>query len=886
MSPTKSGTTDVGPPSDPPVAPGGAGAREAPPHDAVEANPSDASGAHLLRSFNASASARAGFLACLILPIAILFASVAPAAGQSAPEAAAAGNAAQAPEGQEAPAAAELEDEKESDAEQPLESKLWERFEALKEGLGTGEKTAEDADALYQALVPVLDARRLELRDALEWARRVGDPLESGPRKKATVAALAAAGAEPIPDTATVQDLFNAFLSLYDLRLALLRNLTPQLRRSVTGAGLTGIRALRGEIDAVIIHFRFIGLQMRDELDYWRERTIVAPLLLIGGVLELVVAVLVFYWWRRWAAREIPRWRSRLLEARPRRRYRLRLARFLWYLDQVRSPLEWLLLASVFYAVIGFRNVPFFDDLVWPLPRWALLAWFVVAFLNAIASRGGKGLLGGEAPGLGLRSLRLVTAWVLLLGFGLELASIYAGRGTFHAWVWGVFEFLTLPVLLLLIVWWRPEVFRQFDEEPQLQAWVQRTIRHRTGLRSYWGAAIGGVYLIGLRLVQHFLQWLSEVERGRRFLATLSRHRASPGTGDRRQIEDREPIPAALRDRLLGDNGTVYEKAGRAQLAELVELVESGRGGLVAVVAEQGSGKSLLLERLSSKCEGKVVVFDCPPGGYEALERAFANALGVRRQELTPAALRNRLQKAGAQAVAIDNLHRLFRPVMGGQKDLDRFAGLINDIAVRVLWVAALNKAAWAQISSARAHRLTFDRVLELPPWEEEQIGELIDLCSDEAGISPDFGQLVLPTQGYYAQYDTIEERNRAGTFRMIWAAADGNPKVALQFWADSLAVAEDGKIVVGIPPQPPTEEIEGAHFNVLLVLRVIARAELITCEDIIESLRLSEADVENAIYFLLGRGWIEEVDDRYRLNPAWYRAVTRVLARKHLLSH
>ena len=114
---------------------------------------------------------------------------------------------------------------------------------------------------------------------------------------------------------------------------------------------------------------------------------------------------------------------------------------------------------------------------------------------------------------------------------------------------------------------------------------------------------------------------------------------------------------------------------------------------------------------------------------------------------------------------------------------------------------------------------------------------------------------------------------------------ADGNPSVAMRLWADSLVVNGDGQIVVRIPPEPETREVEGAHFTVLLVLRIIIRAELVTREDIIESLRFSEGEVDNAMYFLLGRGWIEELNGRYRVSWTWFRAVTRALTRKNLLS-
>ncbi len=817
--------------------------------------------------------------ACLVLPIAILLGSSVPAASQYMPDAAAPANAAKAPAGRQVPAAPRP-DLATSGKATFTGSELRNRFEALEEGLRNGEKTPADADAFYQKLISVLEARRQDLRVALDGPRSPVDQLKSAPRKEGPVAAP---GTEPPQDAATVRDLTSIVVSLSDLRLQLLPALTPELRRRVTGPGLTGIHELRGEVETAILYLRYVALQMQDELAYWQARTVVAPLLLIGGVLELAVALFVFYWWRRWAAKAFPRWRGRLQEARPRSRRKLRLARFLWYLDEVRSPLEWLLLASVFFAVIGFQKVPDFENHIWPVPRWILLAWFVIALFKTIASRGGAGLLGDQAPGLCLRSLRLVAAWLLLLGFGLELARVYTGEGTFHAWVWGVFELLVLPVLLLLIIWWRPEVFRQLDGQQQPPEWVREAIRQQKGLRSYWGAAVGGVYLIAFRLMQYFLRGLSGIERGRRVLAALSR-RGAERQSVSQGIEGGAPISAELRARLLDSQGKIYETAARTELAQLVELVEQGRVGFAAVIAEQGGGKSLLLQRLASLCEGNTVVFDCPPGGYEAFERAFASALGISGQELSPAMFAEYLQKSGTRAVAIDNFHRLVRPVMGGQKDLDRVSDLVKDIGVRALWVAALNQAAWDYISRARAHRLILDRFLELPPWTEEQIGELIDLRCSEAGVSPDFGQLVLPHQVDYPQ-DALEEQNREGIFRMIWDAADGNPSVAMRLWVDSLVVNGDGKMVVCMPPEPATREVEGVHFTVLLVLRIIIRAELVSREDIIESLRFSEGEVDNAMYFLLGRGWIEELNGRYRVSWTWFRAVTRVLARKNLLS-
>ena len=108
---------------------------------------------------------------------------------------------------------------------------------------------------------------------------------------------------------------------------------------------------------------------------------------------------------------------------------------------------------------------------------------------------------------------------------------------------------------------------------------------------------------------------------------------------------------------------------------------------------------------------------------------------------------------------------------------------------------------------------------------------------------------------------------------------------VALGLWADCLTVTEDGRFIVGLPPQPATPEFQGINVTILFVLRVIIQSELVTMEDIVENLRVPSSEVRNAIRFASIRGWIEEVDGYYRLDWRWHRTVTRVLLRQNLLS-
>jgi hypothetical protein len=810
------------------------------------------------------------------------------------------------PEGKETPPP--IEPEEPAAAAPPLsESEEWaQRLERLVEGWDEHEKGPEDADALYLELTPVLKERRDKLHEVLSWARspdavvdfeaqlqqrEAAEPQEKTEAQPPSEEPItdeesALPPEEPITEKKleldTVEDLYATVTALYETRIQLLRYVSPELRAKVTGAGLAGVWELKEEIRQLILDFRFQALLVPQQVASWPEILNRAPLPVIGRILEITLALIIFRFWRGWVPGRLERAQVRLIEARPRRRRNLRFARMIWYVERVRSPLEWLALLTVLFSAVNVPGLQGLEKAPWSITRWVLLAWFAVDVIDALAARGSAGL-SGRTAGLRLRSLRLVAAWIVVPGLGLDLAQAYAGRGTIYAWVWLLFEVLTVPVLLLLLAWWRSEIFRELESEPQLPAWVQGALQHRSGFRSFLSAATSGCYLIALRLQQQMLQAVSGLEWGRRFQARLYQHELVREMA-RLQAVGGEPISKDLRSRLLTDDGKFVDKVGRSVVARLSELVERGKGGVAAVVAERGGGKSLLLQRLASRFASDAVVFDCPPGGFEAFREAFAQGLNMDGHEPSCQAFSKRLEGTNARVVAIDNFHRIIRPVKDGQQDMDRVSEFIRHIQANVFWVVALDRAAWQYISRARVGRRIVLEELHMPPWSEEQIGELIELRCRNAGIHPNFGQLILLHRHDETGQETLTERNRLGFYRLLWHAADGNPAVALRLWADSLLVTADGEFIVRHPPHPETEELDRLSMPNLLVLRVIAQSELVAPDDIVESLRFSKAEVEIAIGRSLQNGWIEDVDGRYRLTWTSYRTITTVLARKNLL--
>jgi hypothetical protein len=151
-------------------------------------------------------------------------------------------------------------------------------------------------------------------------------------------------------------------------------------------------------------------------------------------------------------------------------------------------------------------------------------------------------------------------------------------------------------------------------------------------------------------------------------------------------------------------------------------------------------------------------------------------------------------------------------------------------------------------------------------------------------GIDPSFDGLIVPRQ---TDTPIVGKDNRAEAsyYRLLWDFSNGNPAVALHAFRESLFEAQDGQIVVRLFNQPSSEEIEGLPLSILFVLRATVQLELAQPGEVHAATQLPSADVADAIRFCLARGYLEPYQNGYRLTWQWYRTITTVLQRQHLLS-
>jgi hypothetical protein len=337
-----------------------------------------------------------------------------------------------------------------------------------------------------------------------------------------------------------------------------------------------------------------------------------------------------------------------------------------------------------------------------------------------------------------------------------------------------------------------------------------------------------------------------------------------------------------LREKLL-TRGEYYDRYARAERRDIINRAKQGQKGVIGVTGERGIGISRLLEQIQESLDESMIVLDCKSNRFEDLSTSLGSALGIK--SVNARKVSQKLEESGIHTIAIDNLHRLVRPVMGGQNEIARLSELIEGIRADVLWVFSVDCFAWQFMRRARADRSTIGETIALRPWTEEQIAELLEMRNVEAGIEASFSDVSIPREFMETTPETAEERNKSGVFRMIGSMSGGNPSVALGIWADSIYSDESGQLRVRTPISPRSKDLDRASPNLLLVLRAIAQWEVISEPDIADNLRLPQGAVSSAIHYSVQRGWIEETSFGYRLTWPWFRTIIGLLLRQNLLA-
>ncbi len=665
-------------------------------------------------------------------------------------------------------------------------------------------------------------------------------------------------------------------------RLRLLPSMSATRRDDLTGLGVAGRAQASRELGQIALELRYHAMSLPRDVPSIASSIQARPLGLVIRALELVFVIALFRWWRAQADALLGKLRGSTWARSPAQRFR---ATAIWYLRRVRRPVEWLLLLMVLSLMVGTAASALELRLIWLVLVWVQGARAVVLTVDAIAQR--QTVYGVGAKGnakLRFRSLRLIGLTVTLVGLILTLTSEIVGRGTIYRWVLQGCWILVAPIGLWLVAQWRPTIVGRLEPVAKTNALARWVVEHQSGPRGFFAAAAGGAWLLAQGTSAWLIRQLSGLDTTRKVLAYLFRREVARKAETSTQGPRGAPLAGRSFDQLgpqsYATSLVPMEEPGRDLVAKALELTRADACTLSVVVGERGMGKSTFLRRLVDRSQETTCIVGCPPEGFDALLEALAVQFDAPDYELETVA--KAIRDAGASLICIDDAHRMIAPAVGGLEQLDHFTRFALRVGGDVSWIVAVQEAAWHFVERARGERVFFDQVLKLPRWTESQIAALIQLRTLEVDLKPSFDALVVATESH----DPAEgQRTELGYYRILWDHSGGNPAVALQAWRNSLYVAESGGApVVRLFEEPPATEIERLPATLLFVLRAIVQLELATPEDVADCTQLPVPDVADAIRFSVSHGYVEPSAGRFRLSWTWYRTITRVLVRQHLL--
>lgn len=690
-------------------------------------------------------------------------------------------------------------------------------------------------------------------------------------------------------------------MALNQARLSVLAKLPGNSYSKYAGVTASGWQTVIDELSQMRLELQVRWLQLRRRLSQLTEEIADRATSILWVVVQIVLLILLFRWWRMRGQDILIEARLSILEKR--REYPIlgRVALVFWYLIKIRSPLEWWLLGWV-VAKLWLADDWVEMAIIWTVYKWLVGGVLAVSLLNAFAVQGMRRNRGQKDKSRQLRidTLRLICYTGTGVGLILALAEQLVGRGAFYSWVRDGAWVIYIPMIIYLLIRWKPTVYERCERlvaKGSIPRWV---VQQDSVRKSMLGTIVGAMYLMYQGALKRASRMLMGLESVRKAAAFLLRREVMSNAQEQEGGVEYCSHPMATSSHFDPDApaSEILPIGPSSRIEGLISSVDEGRSALVAVVGGRGAGKSSFLSRLVSDSDERIydLVIDCPAEGLSSLYLEIEGAVGASLSDRQ--AFEQALDAKGAKVLCVDNLHRLVWPTIGGLAELDDFIAFARGWSQRLSWVVAMEGSAWRYTKRARGNRVFFDEVINLRPWNEQEIVSLLDSRNQSSGLDPDFSTLKLsrPEDEFeLEEFDPVETQvheemhsNRRKYYRVLWEYSGGNPGVALHAWSRSLYQASAGDLdncVARVFPNPDLTRIEKLSLPALFTLRAIVQLEMATEAQVVECTNLAEQDCADAVRVTISAGYVYRDGPWLRIHWDWHRAVVTVLVRQHLLA-
>ncbi|HAU8294440.1 TPA: ATP-binding protein [Vibrio vulnificus] len=673
--------------------------------------------------------------------------------------------------------------------------------------------------------------------------------------------------------------------SLSQSKQRLLELADSNTREQLTGFGPYGVTQFRQELALTKLNIEYlVHFQLRS-FRALIKNTFISPVPVIWTGLKVFAVYLLLVWWMANSKRIITLFRESQLETNTAPPL---WVKFIWYISRANKAIAWLIAITVSLRILAslpsLQHLVYLEIFTW----WILGGSIAISFILEFAYRNSRSS-NKKVVALRLSTIRRYVWSAIVAGVILQISVRTLGKGTIYYWIYSALYFWFVLVTISVLRLWRATVFDVVDRLSERPVWVQWAVKQKDALiLSIPATAIAAVWIIAHHFKLRIIGVLSNYTMFSQALAYLFRIEVAKQTSNRDGNDALVRIrgDAAFQYVLPPQQDSEWIDYASDEIQNLSRYLLTDSPAICVLSGERGVGTTSVLKKILGKVKNATPLYlNCPYDGYPELLKQLATGLGL-SEESTEVQILAFLRKSETPyLIAVDNAQRLVKPMVGGLAGLMKLTNLLRRSKQNHRVVMAIEKASWRFVDRARGERLLFDWVSFLPRWNEKQISALLDSRVNQDIENPlSFDGLVVPKQ--WDQEETSEEeRAKQGFYRILWHYSDGNPTVALRFFRLSLRRNKESEsVVVRLFHAPESKELEQMPKPMLAVLRSIVQLEVASPEELSECTQLSIAEVIGTLRFFESRGFIAWNEDKARVSDHWFRYITNVLDRQHLL--
>jgi hypothetical protein len=674
-------------------------------------------------------------------------------------------------------------------------------------------------------------------------------------------------------------------VSLTHSKQQLLRLADEHTRAEVTGFGPTGVLQFKQEWKVAQLSAEYLFYFQIRSFQSLIDDLLISPVPFIWSVCKVLFIYFLLVWWLRHSKRLIELFRNTYLKDKSEPSL---WARIVWYASKANKAIAWLIAITFSLQVLAeiksLQHLVYLEIFIWWIWGGSIAVSLILEFTYRTSHTSNKALMA-----LRLSTIRRIVWTVIITGVILQLSMRTLGKGTIYYWILNTMYAWFFVMIVSVLNLWRERIFAYAEKASDRPLWVNWTISKKDA----FAVRVFATTITLAWLLMHTLQY--------RLIAALSNYTFfSQALAYLFRIEVAKQNESISSDhnhvRIKGDEAFEYILPGSMdselidyaadEIKQLSRYLLTDSPAICVVTGERGIGTTTLLYTLLHKVKNAEPLYlNCPYSGYTELLELLALSLGLEAESSEIQILSHLRKSEQTYLIAIDNAQRLVKPMVGGLNSLMKLTNLLRRSKKNHRVIMAIEKSNWRFVDRARGERLLFDWVTVLPRWNEKQMVKLLDSRINREIESPvSFEGLVVPRQ--WDQDDSSDdERAKQGFYRILWHYSDGNPTVALRFFRRSLnRNKETGVVNVNLFHVPDSQDLEQMPKPMLAVLRSIVQLEVASSEELSKCTQLSIAEVIGIVRYFQSRGYLEWAEDKARVSDHWYRTITNVLDRQHLL--